>query len=147
MNFGLTFEINLSIEKRKLFIGLSDKLTNYFVRKNYGSDIEHLFIGVISVRPEFDQFFKIRKLKYKNIHKTKLLDGGIKELKCFVSYDIKLNFEDFVSVTNEESMNLLMNEIIKSLSNLDTLPKKVKNFDKDKFISDLMQFSKNQDHF
>jgi hypothetical protein len=139
MNLGLTFETNLGLDKQKLFIEISNILQHYFAPKNYGSDIEHFLIGVISVKTEFEQYFNVRKPKYKELEKIKLLDDSIKELKRIFTYDIKLNFDEIVSVTDEESKRLLVQEIIKSLSNLDALPKKVKDFDRDNFKTDLKQ--------
>jgi len=49
-------------------------------------------------------------------------------------------YEEFISVSDEESKKILENKIIESLGNLDKLPKKVKDFDKVRFKTDLLTF-------
>ena len=49
-------------------------------------------------------------------------------------------YEEFISVSDEESKKILENKIIESLENLDKLPKKVKDFDKKTFKNDLLVF-------
>ena len=51
-------------------------------------------------------------------------------------------YEEFISVSDEESKKMLENKIIESLENLDKLPKKVKDFDKARFKNDLLTFLK-----
>ncbi|RMZ59697.1 hypothetical protein D1632_08720 [Chryseobacterium nematophagum] len=64
------------------------------------------------------------------------------------SYDIKFDnelYDDFVSSSDEESKKLLVRKILESFEHLDKLPKKVKDFDKEKFKSDVEQFFKEHD--
>ena len=112
----------------------------------YGQSIQNFFIGCICVkqRPGYEDWFKIRKPKYKDVDKIRLLDGSLKESYGVFSYDIKLNFETFINTTEEESKRLLASEILTSLPNLDALPKKVKDFDKERFRTDIEQFFKEQ---
>ena len=49
-------------------------------------------------------------------------------------------YEEFISVSDEESKKILQDKIIESLENLDKLPKKVKDFDKVRFKNDLLTF-------
>lgn len=53
-------------------------------------------------------------------------------------------YEEFISVSDEESKKILENKIIESLENLDKLPKKVKDFDKKTFKNDLLLFLKKE---
>ena len=148
MNFGISQEIDVDAqEKSSLIIFLSDTLKEYLSKRDYGQDVQNIFIGCICVKPRegFEEWFKIRKPKYKEIEKIKLLDNSIKEFKGTFSYDIKLNFDEFVSATETESRRILAQEILNSLSNLDALPKKVKDFDKEKFKSDIEQLFKEHD--
>lgn len=46
-------------------------------------------------------------------------------------------YEDFVSGTHLNSLKLIKAKILESLSSLDQLPKKVKDFDKQRFIIDM----------
>lgn len=146
MNFGISQEIDVEAqEKSSVIIFLSDKLKGYLSDRDYGQDVQNIFIGCICVKPRegYEEWFKIRKPRYKAIDKIKLLDGNTVELIGVYGYDIKLNFDEFVSATETESRKILAQEILNSLSNLDALPKKVKDFDKEKFKSDMEQFLRN----
>lgn len=46
-------------------------------------------------------------------------------------------YEDFVSGTDLNSLEIIKAKILESLSNLDRLPKKVKDFDKERFMLDM----------
>jgi len=143
MEFGLTQEIDAEAESKSVLINsLSSLLESYFSNKEYGKGIEHFLIGIICVRsrPGYEDWFKVRKPKYKAVDKIKMPDGRVNELHGVYSYDIKLDFERFVNSSNNESEKLLASEILNSLSHLDALPKKVKDFDEERFKSDLQEF-------
>jgi hypothetical protein len=144
MDFSLTQESNLEGDKNIQLIEFSNSLKEYFIIKSYGEDLNHFVIGIICVKPEFETFFKVRKPRYKAIDKIKLLDGNTVELIGVYGYDIKLNFNEFVSATETESRKILAQEILNSLSNLEDLPKKVKDFDKERFKEDIEQFFKSE---
>lgn len=95
-------------------------------------------------RPGYEDWFKVRKPRYQAISKVKMLDGNIKEQRGVFTYDVKLDFETFVSATEEGSRKILAIEILNSLFNLDALPKKVKDFDKERFKEDIEQFFKSE---
>lgn len=147
MNFGITQEIDVQAgTKSDIVISLSESLGDFLSDIDYGNDIQNFFIGCICVmkRPGYEDWFKVRKPRYQAISKVKLLDGSVKQQKGVFTYDIKLDFEAFVSATDEESKRILALEILKSLSNLDALPKKVKDFDKEQFKTDIEQFFKSE---
>lgn len=147
MVFGITQDIDAEAESKSVLINsLSSLLKSYFSNKEYGKGIEHFFIGVICVkyRPGYEDWFKVRKPKYKVVDKIKMPDGRVNELQGVYSYDIKLDFERFVNSSDDESEKLLASEILNSLSHLDALPKKVKDFDKERFKADMEAFFKEQ---
>ncbi len=147
MNFGITQEIDAEASaKSNIIISFSESLEDFLANKDYGNDIRNFFIGCICVmeRPGYEDWFKVRKPRYQTISKVKLLDGSIREQNGVFTYDIKLDFDMFVSATEEESKRILALEILNSLSNLDALPKKVKNFDKERFKSDIEAFFKSE---
>lgn len=145
MDFSLTQESNLEGDRNKQLIELSNSLKDYFREKNYGDELNHFLIGIICVKGEFESFFTVRKPKYKAVDRIKLFDGNTTELIGVYRYDIKLNFEEFISTTETEGRKVLAREILNSLSNLDAIPKKVKDFDKEKFKSDMETFFKERD--
>lgn len=56
------------------------------------------------------------------------------------AYDIKLDFESFKNQTDEDNKKMLASEILDSLTKFDALPKKVKDFDKERFKEDMRMF-------
>ncbi|SRR5258707_3834903 len=141
MEFAITRESNLEGAKNKIVQDLSDDLHAYFKQRNYGESIKSFIIHLICVKPEFDFFFKIRKPRYVD-KKTEVRDGVTVEIIKHFGYDIKIAYEAFVSVSDEDSLKMLVREIVISLSHLDSFPKKVKGFDKEYFKSDLESFFK-----
>jgi hypothetical protein len=141
MKFAIVVEASEGVaDKTQLIHILSNKLSDYFLDKDYGNDVREIFIKIISVAPEFEWFSTIRKPKYTSYRKYINRDGiEIIEDKSF-SFDLKLDFEDFKNQSDDENRKMLASEIIKSLSNLDSLPKKVKDFDKERFKEDMKSF-------
>jgi len=142
MRFALTIETSVGVtdEKANLIINLSNELSEYFLNREYGNAVIKLLIGVICVAPEFEFFTKVRKPKYTSYRKYINQDGiEIIEDRIFC-FDVKLDYEKFRSQKDEENRKILASEILGSLSNLDALPKKVKDFDKNRFKNDMRTF-------
>lgn len=141
MEFGIVVEASVGLENRtRLIHGLSRKLSEYFSNKDYGNDVKEILIGIISVAPEFEWFSKIRKPKYSFYRKYTSRDGiEIIEDKLF-SFDLKIDYEAFKNQSDDQNKKMLAAEVLRSLSNLDSLPKKVKDFDKDQFKEDMKTF-------
>ncbi len=141
MKFGIVVEASVGLEdKTSLIHSLSRKLFEYFSDKDYGNDIKEILVGIISVAPEFEWFSKIRKPKYQFYRKYTSRDGtGIIEDKLF-SFDLKIDYETFKNQSDDQNEKMLAAEILGSLSNLDNLPKKVKEFDKERFKEDMKLF-------
>lgn len=151
MRFRITVEIDVESEhKSKIIRELSDDLETFFSSKNYGEDIQNYLLGCICIRTKkgYEDWYKIRKPKYTDYKKTKnKLTGEDYEIIKTYENDFKLDneiYEEFVSSTDEESKKILAHEILNSLSNLNSLPKKVNNFDRERFKTDLKTFFKEQ---
>ena len=133
MEFGLTLEIDSkAYKKANLINDLSEELEKYFKNKNYGNDIEEYLIGVICIKTKegFEDWYKKRKPRY------------VAKGKSY-TYDIKFDdesYDRFVEGSDHKSTRMLVKEIKDSLTNLDKLSKKVRDFEKDRFISDLMKY-------
>lgn len=131
--WNLIYQITID-EKAKhkshLIIALSEALKEYFQDKNYGEDIKDYIIGCICILPPegFEKFNKPQKPTYVDYKITKNIYTGEEHImnKLFIN---RFNFnsdeyEEFISVSDEESKKMLENKIIESLENLDKLPKK-----------------------
>ena len=141
MKFTIVVEVSEDVaDKTQIIHSLSNRLSDYFSDRNYGNDVENFFIRIISVSPEFEWFSTIRKPKYTSYRKYINRDGlEIIEDRVF-SFSLKIDYENFKNQSDEQNEKMLASEIIKSLSNLDSLPKKVKDFDKERFREDMKAF-------
>ena len=150
MKFGITLEIDIKAEaKSSLIINTSEGLKAYLAKKKYGSEVLIYTIGLICVKtkPGYEDWYKIRRPKYKEINKFKSLDGSMVEIKGSFSHDIKIDYEEydkFISGSDKESKELLYSKILTSIKEL-KLPVKVKNFDKQMFINDLKIYFENEE--
>jgi hypothetical protein len=136
--------------KMQMITKLSNSLQSYFNDKFYGEDILSVSIGLILAKTikGYEDWYKAKKPKYiqHEIKKSKLT-GDTSEVQKMFQYEIKLNdifLEKFSNSSIQESYSLLCNEILISLSSFDSLPKKIKDFDKKAFRADLEDYFKEQ---
>lgn len=128
----------------------STLLFNYFLNQSFGEDIkEFLFICIlVKTKPGFEEWFKARKPKYieYKTYKNKITKETI-EIKNQFTIEFKIDdkeYDDFIALSDEESKKILAKKILESLANLDKLPKKAKDFDKEKFKANMEVFFKEQ---
>lgn len=118
---------------------LSSSLENEFVSIDYGESIKKFFIGLICVHPQFDPFCKAKRPKYTD-YKTTKFDGWIpmvieKTFEC----ELKLDYSIMSKATEEVAKKIVAQSIIDFLHVL-KMPKKVTDFDKDRFVADIEAF-------
>jgi len=144
----MKFSISLTIDSRSkaksdLIHDLSKKLAIFFENRTYGEDIQDYIIGFTCVfTPEgFKNIFTKKKPTYvADKTSTNRFSGEkIRLFKMFID-NITIEedeYEDFVSGSDYDSLQLVKSKILESLSNLDKLPKSVKDFDKERFKEDM----------
>lgn len=144
MKFNLSLIMDAgSKHKSDLVIDLQKKIKFFFEGRSYGSDLENYIIGFTSVLtpPGFEHLFKAKKPLYVRDKTTKnRFTGEMQRMVKLFLDDIVLTsdeYEGFVSGNDYDSIELLKTRILESLSNLDKLPKAVKDFDKEKFKMDM----------
>ena len=92
MKFGIAQYTNLTQEQNNWINDLSLELKTFFKTRNYGQDLKELYFGLITVKPEFDQFFKKKRPRYRPGERTSHVDGiEIKSNNC-VEIDCKIEF-------------------------------------------------------
>lgn len=144
MKFTITLEIDReAAHKASLIQELSTDINRFLDKKYYGRDILKYLLGCICVKTKvgYEDWFKIRKPKYTDYKKAinKLTGLEMEIIKTFEN-DFKLDndiYEEFVALSDEVSYKILAREILNSLTNLDSLPKKVKDFNKEAFKNDM----------
>lgn len=132
--------------KSNLVQEISNDLQLLLKNKTYGADIQTFLIGFLAVKtkPGYEDWYKAKKPKYVDYKQSKnRITGELMEIFKNYGYDIKFDnelYDEFVQSSDEESKKLLAKEILKSFAYLDKLPKKVKDFDKEKFTVDIERF-------
>lgn len=136
--------------KSSVVYDFGKNISEYIKKLDYGEGIVEYAIKLYIVNPPsgFEHLFKDFKPKFTE-HKllTNKFTGEKLELNKYFNYSVKITgdlYNKFLIGTVEESEKILATEILKSLSNLDALPKKIKDFDKERFKADMQQFFKAQ---
>lgn len=146
MNIGISLETDLQANKKAYLIHeFSDFLSNELNDIDYGTDVKSVYIGLICLKPikGFEEFFKVRKPKYSSYEEIDLFGGGTKIIKNSFSYDFKFDedsYIEFVNSNNTDALNVVKRNFLQSLVVFDSLSKKIKDFDLDRFKSDITRF-------
>jgi hypothetical protein len=147
MKFSIALRSDPFSNKKISFIyPLIQELTTRLALKDLGSDLMEYSIGfdVCHLPSGFEKFkknFKPKFTEYKSV-KNKQTGQQIEIIKLF---DYSISFDDdkynkFISISDEESEKMLVAEIVNSLSNLDKLPAKVIDFDRELFKKEVIKF-------
>ena len=142
MEFGFGIQTSTGVDT-ELILGLEKELKVFFIKKNYGGDLKKIVMGICCMAEEFENFYKRRKPSYTAYKEITIVNKKIIIDRVF-EYEIWLNFKVFNSLSEKGAKKLLAQEILKSLSNLDTLPKKIKDFIREKFKYDMERFFSEQ---
>lgn len=130
MKIGFAPYLSVEVPHASALTALEDDLNNFFKNRSFGDGLSEIYIGIIVVSPQFEQFFKPRAPKYSK--------------KGMLEYDIKFDFELLKKANEQEFMKIVRMEILASFNILDGLINKIENFDFDEFKSDLQLFLANK---
>jgi hypothetical protein len=139
LKFAIAQYTNLTQEQNNWVNDLSVELKSFFENKNYGEDLGELYFGLITVKPEFDQFFKERKPRYKPGERISMVDGfEIKSNNC-AEIDCKIEFSIISKLNKEELLKKVCEEILSASDSLTRLSK-LKKFDFKSYKTDLENY-------
>jgi len=139
MIFGIAQYTNLTTEQNSWINELSEDLKLFFSTRSYGKDLHELYFGLITVKPEFDVFFKKKKPKYRPGEYTSIVDGiKITSNNC-VEIDCKIEFCDVSNLGKTELINKICKELLVEVDALGYIPKLV-NFDYSSFRLDFEDY-------
>lgn len=139
MKFAIVQYTNLSQEQSSWITDLSIELNSFFERRNYGEDLKELYFGLITVKPEFDQFFKARRPRYRPGERTSFVDGiEIKSNNC-AEIDCKIEFDKISKLDKENLIKEVCEEILSASDSLTRLSK-LKLFDFKSYKIDLKNY-------
>ena len=139
MTFGIAQYTNLTQEQNNWVNDLSVELKSFFENRNYGKDLNELYFGLITVKPEFDQFFKKKRPRYRPGERVSEVDGiEIKSNNC-AEIDCKIEFSQVSELKKEELIEKVCEEILTESDCLTRLSK-LKKFDFQSYKSDLEKY-------
>ncbi|MBA2746133.1 MAG: hypothetical protein H0U44_07910 [Flavisolibacter sp.] len=147
MKFTLSLTLGKEAQSKAATINNFFRDIDAFIqRKNYGNGILEYFIICQIINPPNGYEHLFKDIKPKFIEFKSLINKHTGEplvIEKQFSYSIKIKrekFIEFINASDKESIKMIVSEILNSLSNLDALPKKVKDFDKDSFKEDMKRF-------
>lgn len=125
-----------SVSKRQAIKEVSEAANNLVASNDYGESIEKMLVGLIVVEPVYDDFSKPRRPRYTE-HKETVAFGLIPIVSHkTLEIEIKLNYEQVLAAEDEELKRIVASEVLNTLHSL-KMPKKVTDFDKDRFVADI----------
>lgn len=101
--FGIVQYTSLTQKQSDWINDLSIELESFFQYRNYGEDLNELYFGLLIVKPEFDQFFKKKRPRYKSGERTLVVDGIEIKSNNRVEIDCKFDFSE-ISVLGEAEL-------------------------------------------
>jgi hypothetical protein len=129
----------LTQEQNNWINDLSNELELFFENKNYGKDLNELYFGLITVKPEFDQFTKKRRPRYKPGERTSNVDAiEFKSNNC-AEIDCKIEFNEVKELGKEKLIKRVCEEILTESECLKRLSK-LKRFEFQLYKNDLKKF-------
>lgn len=139
MKFGIAQYTNLTKEQNNWINELSVNLECFFEKKNYGEDLDQLYFGLITVKPEYDHFFKEKRPRYKPGERTTFVDGFKIESNNCVEIDCKIEFNKIEELDKSDLLKIVCEKILTSSNSLTRLSK-LKKFDFKSYIIDLENY-------
>lgn len=148
MNIRLYIAVSDPLEQSKanLVNTLSESLNSHFQNKDFGDDVRNIEIGMIMTfeREGYEEWYKPRRMAYTRAKTIKhKLTGEVLQIEKELKYEIKFNDQQLDKYVNNNdllSKEILMEEILNSLSKFDKLPGDIKDFDEDGFRVALKRF-------
>lgn len=122
--------------KRNTLRELSESVNNLISLNYYGQSIETFLIGLIAVEPIYDKLASPRRPRYTE-HKETMALGSI-PMVFFktLEIEIKIDYEQILKSEDKELCRLVAKAVLDNLYAL-KLPKKVTDFDKERFVADV----------
>jgi hypothetical protein len=139
MKFALALNTNLTTEQNSWINNLSRRLEKYFSDKSYSKGLKELYIGLICVKPEFDQFFQPRKLKYQKGKINKVINGTEITVEDCIEYELKIDYEELRKLDETSITEKITDALINSIYCVGIL-KELMDFDYSTFREDLQKF-------
>ena len=137
MRVGLALEVDSALDHLAVIVAeIDQELKTFFSDRQYGTDVENIFVGIILTGPNSERIHPTRNLRYKKLYRIRIPGKNI-ELRNVVEYDIKPDFEIFLRADASEARLHLVAELVRSLEVLKKHQSKFPSFDVTRFGGDL----------
>jgi len=141
----MLFDIGLKSDtpagpKMQYIATLKEEMKAWFKDKDYGKDV----LDCILLMSVYSSMRRINTPTYVD-HKVKInrFTGLPIEMNKLFMYEIHFNqaeYAKFIAAYEDDARKLLARLLMDSLYNLQSLPKKIKDFDKQRFKADMEEF-------
>lgn len=129
-----------------------DYLESVFIDRSYGKDIENISIVIILIRhiPGYEAWDKPRRPKYiEHYESVSYITGEPVRWEWNKRFVIEIRFnndvyDEFLKADDEQSKRIIARETLKALELLDKVPKRLKDFDKERFRTDVANYYRSQ---
>lgn len=141
------FDIDDTISKRKIdsyFNTFPERFLNsFFIHKYYGEDVKELEIAaiILKMHPGYENWHIPKRPKYYYYHFSHIIAGNPPIIwnKRF-TIETRLSNEDYnalITADSDEADAIIAKVFYRALDQLDKLPKRLKDFDKEGFKRDV----------
>ncbi len=148
------YELDSPMEKKTWWLCdfSRDYLESVFIDRSYGKDIENISIVIILIRhiPGYEAWDKPRRPKYiEHYESVSYLTGEPVRWEWNKRFVIEIRFnndvyDEFLKADDEQSKRIIARETLKALELLDKVPKRLKDFDKERFRTDVANYYRSQ---
>lgn len=129
-----------------------DYIEPSFLDRSYGKDIENISIVIILIRhiPGYEAWDKPRRPKYiEHYESVSYITGEPVRWEWNKRFVIEIRFnndvyDEFLKADDEQSKRIIARETLKALELLDKVPKRLKDFDKERFRTDVANYYRSQ---
>jgi hypothetical protein len=141
MKFSIVLKVDVKVQKKaQLAHAFGDVIKEYLRDRDYGEDVKDYMLLMI-IYERSSPLTRLNKPTYVD-HKVKTnrFTGLPVEMNKLLLNEVLLtgaDYASFIAADDEGSKKIMAKMVLASLSNLENLPKKVKDFDKAKFKRDL----------
>lgn len=123
-----------------------------FEDQSYGPDILNVVIVIILIRhePGYEAWYKPRRPKYiEHYESVSYITGEPVRWEWNKRFVIEIRFnndvyDEFLKADDEQSKRIIARETLKALELLDKVPKRLKDFDKERFRTDVANYYRSQ---
>ena len=148
------YELDSPMEKKTWWLCdfSRDYLESVFIDRSYGKDIENISIVIILIRhiPGYEAWDKPRRPKYiEHYESVSYITGEPVRWEWNKRFVIEIRFnndvyDEFLKADDEQSKRIIARETLKALELLDKVPKRLKDFDKERFRTDVANYYRSQ---